>query len=147
MSAASALATSDIPVIAGLSEIAGRYDAILCDVWGVLIDGRRHFPDAVAALRQFRGKGGRVVLITNASRPDAEVREQLLALGLPADCFDDLVSAGELTLRGAYARPSPSAGRATSARRTRIMTALPELGALDPCRRRWTRRMHAVDTR
>ena len=52
MSAASAPATSDIPVIAGLSEIAGRYDAILCDVWGVLIDGRRHFPDAAAALRQ-----------------------------------------------------------------------------------------------
>ncbi len=104
MSAASAPATSDIPVIAGLSEIAGRYDAILCDVWGVLIDGRRHFPDAAAALRQFRAKGGQVVLITNASRPDAEVREQLLALGLPADCFDDLVSAGELTLREIVAR-------------------------------------------
>ncbi len=90
---------ADIPLVQGLSEIAERYDAILCDVWGVLIDGRRHFPEAAAALRRFRARGGRVLLITNASRPDADVGRQLLDLGLPADCFDDLVSAGELTLR------------------------------------------------
>lgn len=104
MSGAPAALTPDIPVIAGLSEIADRYDAILCDVWGVLIDGRRHFPEAARALCQFRARGGRVALITNASRPDAEVRRQLLDLGLPVDCFDDLVSAGELTLREIVAR-------------------------------------------
>jgi HAD superfamily hydrolase (TIGR01459 family) len=104
LSGAPAAPTADIPVIAGLSEIAGRYDAIFCDVWGVLIDGRRHFPEAAAALRRFRATGGYVTLITNASRPDAEVRRQLLDLGLPADCFDDLVSAGELTLCEIVAR-------------------------------------------
>lgn len=104
MSRSPAVRVCDIPFIDGLSDIAARYDAILCDVWGVLIDGRRHFPEAAAALRLFRATGGRVVLITNASRPDAEVRGQLLDLGLPADCFDDLVSAGELTLREIVAR-------------------------------------------
>lgn len=93
-----------IPQIAGLHEIAGRYDAILCDVWGVLIDGKRHFPAAAEALKRFRDQGGRVVLVTNASRPDAEVRRQLLGLGLPEYAFDDLVSAGELTLREMVAR-------------------------------------------
>ena len=95
---------ADVPTVEGLSEIADRYDALLCDVWGVLIDGKRHFPCAAAALRRFRAKGGTVVLITNASRPDEEVRRQLLGMGLPADCFDDLVSAGELTLREMLAR-------------------------------------------
>jgi HAD superfamily hydrolase (TIGR01459 family) len=93
-----------VPVFAGLHELAGRYDALLCDVWGVLIDGKKHFPRAADALRRFRARGGRVVLITNASRPDAEVRRQLLGLGLPEDAFDDLVSAGELTLREIVAR-------------------------------------------
>ncbi len=93
-----------IPEIRGLHELAGRYDALLCDVWGVLIDGKKHFPRAADALRRFREQGGRVVLITNASRPDAEVRRQLLGLGLPQDAFDDLVSAGELTLREIVAR-------------------------------------------
>jgi HAD superfamily hydrolase (TIGR01459 family) len=95
---------NEIPFIAGLHEIADRYDAILCDVWGVLIDGKRHFPRAAQAMRMFRAAGGAVVLVTNASRPDAEVRRQLLGLGLTADAFDDLVSAGELTLREIVAR-------------------------------------------
>jgi len=93
-----------VPTIAGLHELVGRYDAILCDVWGVLIDGKKHFPKAAEALKRFRAQGGRVVLVTNASRPDAEVRRQLLGLGLPADAFDDLVSAGELTCREIVAR-------------------------------------------
>jgi HAD superfamily hydrolase (TIGR01459 family) len=96
--------SSHVPFIAGLREIAEDYDAILCDGWGVLIDGRRHFPEAAEALKRFRAKGGTVVLITNASRPDEEVRRQLLGLGVPQDCFDDLVSAGELALREIVAR-------------------------------------------
>lgn len=95
---------SGVPTIAGLHDLLGRYDAILCDVWGVLIDGKRHFPPAAEALIRFRASGGRVVLVTNAARPDAEVRRQLLGLGLPAESFDDLVSAGELTLQEMVAR-------------------------------------------
>ena len=100
--------SSDIAMIDGLESIAARYDAILSDVWGVLIDGQRHFPRAADALRHFRAKGGFVVLITNASRPDDEVRRQLLAMGLPQDCFDDLVSAGELTLQEITVRDGQS---------------------------------------
>ncbi|WP_363350624.1 TIGR01459 family HAD-type hydrolase [Methylocystis echinoides] len=104
MQAAAAARAAGIPEIGGLRDIAGRYDAILCDVWGVLIDGKKHFPAAADALRRFRSAGGRVLLVTNASRPDAEVRRQLLGLGLPEDAFDDLVSAGELTLREMVSR-------------------------------------------
>lgn len=101
-------AAAGVPEIAGLRELAGRYDAILCDVWGVLIDGKKHFPAAAEALRKFREMGGRVVLVTNAARPDAEVRRQLLGLGLPQHAFDDLVSAGELTLLEMIARKGQS---------------------------------------
>ncbi len=91
-------------MVAGLSALAQAYDAVLCDVWGVLIDGVRHFPAAAAALQAFRAQGGVATLITNASRPSEEVRRQLDRLGLPRDCYDDLVSAGELTLRAIVAR-------------------------------------------
>lgn len=100
----STAAAPEIPMISGICELAGVYDAILCDVWGVLIDGKKHFPRAADAMRRFRAQGGTVVLVTNASRPDAEVRRQLLGLGLPEDAFDDLVSAGELTCREIVAR-------------------------------------------
>lgn len=94
----------EIPTVGGLSALAARYDAILCDVWGVLIDGTSHFPAAAAALTNFRAEGKSVSLITNASRPSEEVREQLRRLGVPDDCYDDLVSAGELTLRDIVTR-------------------------------------------
>jgi HAD superfamily hydrolase (TIGR01459 family) len=96
--------TSSVPTLSGLRDLAGRYDAILCDVWGVLIDGKKHFPAAAQAMIRFRAQGGRVLLVTNASRPDDEVRRQLLGLGLPAEAFDDLVSAGELTCCAIVAR-------------------------------------------
>lgn len=87
-----------------LSDLAPKYDAILCDVWGVLIDGVRHFPDAAEAMRIFRDQGGGVALVTNASRPSAQVQRQLRRLGVPDDCYDAIVSAGELTLKEIVAR-------------------------------------------
>jgi HAD superfamily hydrolase (TIGR01459 family) len=95
----------DIPSISGLSALADRYDAIFCDVWGVLIDGRVHFPAAADALRRFRERGGKVTLITNASRPSEEVGRQLDGLGLPRAAYDNLISAGQLTLQEILARP------------------------------------------
>ena len=91
-------------MLTGLSAFAGDYDAILCDVWGVLIDGGGTSRRRRRRLRTFRAGGGTVVLITNASRPSREVRDQLDGLGVPGDCHDDLVSAGELTLREIIAR-------------------------------------------
>ena len=36
--------------IAGLEEIASRYDVILCDVWGVIHNGIQAFAPACEAL-------------------------------------------------------------------------------------------------
>lgn len=104
MTGLSSDAASAVPLISGLGELAPCYDAIFCDVWGVLIDGRSHFPPAAAALARYRAEGGKVVLITNASRPSEEVRGQLDRLGLPRAAYDDLISAGQLTLLEMVAR-------------------------------------------
>ena len=45
--------------IQGLKELAGEYDCLLCDVWGVLHNGVAAFPNAVEALSKFRARGGR----------------------------------------------------------------------------------------
>ncbi len=119
-------AVATVPEIRGLAGLAQGYDAILCDVWGVLIDGERHFAPAAAALRAFRGRGGLVALVTNASRPSEEVRRQLQGLGTPDDCYDAIVSAGELTVQEIVARrgaacfhlgPPPDAGLFAAAAR------------------------------
>lgn len=85
-----------IPVLSGLSEIAGDYDALLCDVWGVLHNGRVAFDPAVDALYRFRAECGPVILLTNAPRPVVDVESMLRRVGVPLDCYDAIVSSGSL---------------------------------------------------
>ena len=92
------VAADPIPLIDGLGALSGRYDAILCDIWGVLHNGRDAFPRASAALAAFRQAGGTVVLITNAPRPNPIIRDQALAFGVAPDAFDEVVTSGDVTI-------------------------------------------------
>ena len=83
--------------IAGLSELAPRYDALLCDVWGVIHNGRESFPAACAALARFRERRGPVILISNSPRPRAPVIEQLDGLAVPRATYSEIVTSGDAT--------------------------------------------------
>jgi len=87
-----------VPVLPGLGAISDRYDVALCDVWGVLHNGREAFAAASEALRAYRAKGGVVVLITNAPRPKAPIVEQVVKFGLSPDAFDDIVTSGDVSI-------------------------------------------------
>jgi HAD superfamily hydrolase (TIGR01459 family) len=90
----------------GLSELAGRYDALLCDVWGVIHNGREAFPEPCAALARWRAHQGPVVLISNSPRPSPEVVGQLDGLGVPRDAWSTLITSGDVT-RGFLAERAP----------------------------------------
>ena len=83
--------------IFGLGEIAGKYDTILCDVWGVIHNGRKAFDPACEALVKFREGGGTVILITNAPVPKQQVVSYFRPMGVPDAVFDDCVSSGDAT--------------------------------------------------
>lgn len=80
-----------------LSTIAGSYDVIFCDVWGVVHDGEVKSPQAEAALLDARSAGCRVVLLTNSPRPGEGVRAQLDALHVTRDAYDTIVTSGDAT--------------------------------------------------
>jgi HAD superfamily hydrolase (TIGR01459 family) len=82
------------PLLSGLSAIAGRYDAVLCDVWGVLHNGREAFLPAADAMRRFRKERGPVVLLSNAPRLADGVEAQFDRVGLPRDFYDAIVTSG-----------------------------------------------------
>jgi len=84
-------------LISGLSDIAGQYDVLLCDIWGVIHNGRESFPDACAALARFNMSNGPVVLISNSPRPSVHVYEQLDGLGVPRSTWRAFVSSGDAT--------------------------------------------------
>lgn len=82
-------------IIKNLAEISGRYDAVFCDLWGCLHNGKTPHVAAVAALQAFRAKGGVVLLLTNSPRPKPSVANQLRDMGVPDDCYDEIVSSGD----------------------------------------------------
>lgn len=96
----------DFAFVGGLSELVGRYDLVLCDIWGVLHNGLSAFPEAGIALANFREAGGRVVLVSNAPRPGGVVLEQLDLYGVPRAAYDDIRTSGDLTREMVAARGS-----------------------------------------
>ena len=84
-----------VPIIRSLSEIGQGYDALYCDLWGCLHNGKQPYPAAVAALQDYRRTGGKVCLMTNAPRPNQYVRQQLDRMGVPQDAYDIIVSSGD----------------------------------------------------
>ncbi|MCR6633864.1 TIGR01459 family HAD-type hydrolase [Devosia sp.] len=90
-------AAAPLPIISGLAELAGRYDAVLSDVWGVIHNGVSAFPEAVEALVNYRRAGGKVVLITNAPRPSPPIVAMLDRLNVPREAYDAIVSSGDAT--------------------------------------------------
>ena len=84
-------------ILASISGLPARYDLALCDVWGVLHNGHRAFPDASDALVRLRRAGVTVLLLTNAPRPAADVATQLTGLGFSPDGYDAIVTSGDIT--------------------------------------------------
>ncbi|MEZ5939361.1 MAG: TIGR01459 family HAD-type hydrolase [Hyphomonadaceae bacterium] len=81
----------------GLSIVASAYDGILSDVWGVIHNGREAFGPACEALQRFRRERGPVILITNAPVAKARVTAVFDRVGVPHDCYDDVISSGDAT--------------------------------------------------
>jgi HAD superfamily hydrolase (TIGR01459 family) len=80
-----------------LRDLVDGVEVILSDIWGVVHNGLKAFPEACAALHTFRERGGTVILITNAPRPADSVQRQLRKLGVADDTYDAIVSSGDLT--------------------------------------------------
>jgi len=77
--------------------LAGAYDVLFCDVWGVVHNGLSAFAPACDALQRFRARGGTAILITNAPRPGDAVARILDRLHVPRDAYDAITSSGDVT--------------------------------------------------
>ena len=85
--------------ITDLDQLTDRTDVLLCDVWGVIHNGVNPFLLSVDALKSARGRGQTVILITNSPRPADGVIRQFDTIGVDPDCWDDIVTSGDVTRR------------------------------------------------
>lgn len=89
-----------------LDDLADRYDAVLCDIWGVLHNGREIFAEAAEALIRYRERGGIVALVSNVPKPRDPIFGQLDRLGCPPGVYDAIVTSGD-AIRAELAARAP----------------------------------------
>ncbi|HRK17488.1 MAG TPA: TIGR01459 family HAD-type hydrolase [Hyphomicrobiaceae bacterium] len=90
-------APPEIPIIPSVAPLASRFDAWICDIWGVLHNGVATYPKALDACRRFRASGGTVILVSNAPRPNSSVLRQFETLGIAPDAYDLILTSGDVT--------------------------------------------------
>ena len=92
-------------VLDGFAPLAERYDALICDLWGVLHDGVRAFPHAIDCLEQLHRRGKRIVVLSNAPRRAAEVEARRNVMGVEAHLYGRVHSSCEDTWQHLATRP------------------------------------------
>ncbi|SUZ88724.1 uncharacterized protein METZ01_LOCUS41578 [marine metagenome] len=88
----------EIKKINNFQDIEDNYDALICDVWGVIHNGRELFESVNDCLVNFRSKQKPVVLLSNAPRPSKYIERMLNQLGLDRKSFNEIVTSGDLTM-------------------------------------------------
>ncbi len=83
--------------INSLLDVVAKYQAIFCDVWGVVHNGITPFQHSIDALIAARQAGLKVVLVTNAPRPFQSVVDQLGEIGVDPASYDAIVTSGDVT--------------------------------------------------
>jgi HAD superfamily hydrolase (TIGR01459 family) len=84
-----------VHLIAGLSELAPRYDGFILDLWGVIHDGVAPIPGAIDCLRSLIDSGKRIALLSNAPRRADDVVRRITAVGVPSGLYHEVMSSGE----------------------------------------------------
>jgi len=85
-------------LITGVGPLISDYDALVCDVWGVVHDGLTAYEGAGDAFARFRKAGGTVLLLSNAPMPSTWVARVLEEKRVRPDSWDAIVSSGDIAL-------------------------------------------------
>ncbi|WP_273758599.1 TIGR01459 family HAD-type hydrolase [Bartonella sp. AU55XJBT] len=80
-----------------IETVIERYDAVFCDVWGVVHNGVQAFEPALKALDKIRQMGKTVILLTNSPRLWEDVAAQLQSMNVHRDYYDAIITSGDVT--------------------------------------------------
>jgi len=86
----------NVSLPSGLRDIADELKLIICDLWGVLHNGESPYLTAINAIATARSTGIETVFLSNAPRPRSFVRAHLIAMGVPENLANYVVTSGGL---------------------------------------------------
>tara|TARA_B110000438_G_C15702927_1_gene601870 strand:+ start:118 stop:936 length:819 start_codon:yes stop_codon:yes gene_type:complete len=86
-------------LIKRLSKIQSKYDTFFIDLWGVIHNGIKLYPEAIRVLQNLINLDKRFVLMSNAPRPTSDVENFLLSLNMDKTLIKNIFTSGEAALR------------------------------------------------
>jgi HAD superfamily hydrolase (TIGR01459 family) len=106
--------------LASLRDIAGEFEAIVFDQWGVLHNGSTAYPGAIAAMEALADGPARLAVLSNSGKRSAPNRLRIAAMGFPVTALACVMTSGEALWRDF------EAGRFPGSRRLFPITAAPD---------------------
>ena len=85
--------------INGLGEIYEKYDAFFIDLWGVIHNGIKLYPESIKVLENLYKLNKRFVLMSNAPRPSKNVEKFLLNLKMDRIFAKKVFTSGEAAIK------------------------------------------------
>ncbi|WP_336279587.1 TIGR01459 family HAD-type hydrolase [Bartonella sp. CB175] len=80
-----------------IESIIEHYNAVFCDVWGVVHNGEKAFEPALKVLHKIRQMGKSVIFLTNSPRPREDVIAQLQSMNIHNGYYDAIITSGDVT--------------------------------------------------
>lgn len=105
--AAEDAAVETVRMLEGVGAIAEGFDLFLLDQWGVIHNGDKAHPGAVAAMERLRDEGRTVVIVSNSGKRSVESYHRLDGVGVDRALYLDVVTSGETVHRCLATRPDP----------------------------------------
>ncbi len=96
-----------IPIHSGMAALAGRYQAMILDLWGVVHDGIAPYAGVLDCLARLRAAGTRIVILSNAPRRSGQVVAVLRDMGIDDALYDAVVTSGDATRAALERRDDP----------------------------------------
>ena len=81
-----------------LKDIIENYDFFIIDLWGVIHNGITLYQDAINTLKELKKNNKEFVLLTNAPRPNATVKNFLEKMGMEEQFRNHVFTSGEAAL-------------------------------------------------
>ena len=81
--------------IAGISEIADKYNYFIFDVWGVVHDGSSLYPQALETFKYLNKIGKKICFLSNAPRRSSKVAKVLNDFGITPNLYEFILTSGE----------------------------------------------------
>ncbi len=93
--------------LTGYAPLAGRYDAVILDLWGTVHNGIEPLPGVLDCLQRLRDAEVAVAMLSNAPFRAERVMTVLDRIGVPRDLYGSVMSSGEEAWQAIATRDEP----------------------------------------